>query len=54
MGSVPLVLPAGTDKSITVPFRIPGAAPVGVYVLVLRTVTSDGVIESSATFTVLP
>jgi hypothetical protein len=54
IGSFPLTLPANTNQTKTLPFRIPAGAPLGTYTLKLTTVTSTGAVEAFTTFEVLP
>ena len=54
LGSFSLTLPAGTNKSTTVPFKIPANAPLGTYTLKVTTVTSAGPIVTFTTFQVVP
>jgi hypothetical protein len=54
VGTIPLRLPPGIDRSIRLPFRVPRIAPVGEYTVVLTTVTAEGRLQTSATLTVLP
>jgi len=53
MGSVPLTLAAGTNKTFSVPFKIPANATLGSYSVTLKTATTVGVVERTIMFTVI-
>jgi hypothetical protein len=54
MGSFPLTLPAGTNKTISVPFKVPTKTALGPYTFTVKTTTSAGVLERTATLNVVP
>jgi hypothetical protein len=55
IAAVPLWLPPNKSYSITVPFKIPRRAPLGVYTLVLKTsITGVGTMQTHATLTIVP
>ena len=53
VGSIPLRLPPGMNQSFRLPFMVPPRAPIGVYHLVLTTVTTEGTIQASTTLDVV-
>jgi len=54
LGSIAATFPAGLNKTLKLPFKIPANTPPGVYFVRLITTTSGGVIERTATLTVIP
>jgi hypothetical protein len=55
IATVPLWVPPNKSYSVTVPFKIPRRAPLGVYTLVLETsIAGVGTMQTQATLTIVP